>query len=277
MAGEWPAIEFVVVRPRRPRRRRRRSPSRSSAGRSASTFSRCPSGSWPPGWLLQLAILVFAVALFFFVTWRGTPHPARPWLRRVTVPPAGWRWPGRWCSWRSPRETYLGRFERLFDEHPIFSGVTYTDAHVTLTGALAGRGRAACSARWSPRSPASSAPRVRWLILSAVPALLPLHRHRRRRRPTSKASSSSRTSWCGEQPFITHNIELTRQAFGLDRIARRPFPAETGVRGRRRAEQPGDAAEHPLVGLARAAGHAASAPGDPHLLRLSRTSTSIAT
>ena len=31
---------------------------------------------------------------------------------------------------------YLGRFERLFQEGTIFSGVTYTDAHVTLSGTL---------------------------------------------------------------------------------------------------------------------------------------------
>jgi uncharacterized membrane protein (UPF0182 family) len=31
---------------------------------------------------------------------------------------------------------YLGRFERLFGKHTIFSGVTYTDAHVTFTGML---------------------------------------------------------------------------------------------------------------------------------------------
>ena len=34
---------------------------------------------------------------------------------------------------------YLGRYERLFADHTIFSGVTYTDAHVTLTGMLAVR------------------------------------------------------------------------------------------------------------------------------------------
>jgi len=31
---------------------------------------------------------------------------------------------------------YLSRFEQLFDHHTIFDGVTYTDAHVTLTGLL---------------------------------------------------------------------------------------------------------------------------------------------
>ena len=39
-------------------------------------------------------------------------------------------------------------------------------------------------------------------------------------------------------------------------------------RGDRRRQQPGDAAEHPPVGLARAAGHAAADSGDPDLLRL---------
>src|SRR6059058_4797820 len=32
-----------------------------------------------------------------------------------------------------------------------------------------------------------------------------------------------------EQPYIAHNIELTRQAYGLDRVSQREFPAETDV------------------------------------------------
>ncbi|PYV78390.1 MAG: membrane protein, partial [Acidobacteria bacterium] len=32
-----------------------------------------------------------------------------------------------------------------------------------------------------------------------------------------------------EQPYITHNIEMTRQAFGLDRVSQREFAAETDV------------------------------------------------
>ena len=31
---------------------------------------------------------------------------------------------------------YIGRFELLLEDHTIFGGVTYTDAHVTLTGML---------------------------------------------------------------------------------------------------------------------------------------------
>jgi uncharacterized membrane protein (UPF0182 family) len=32
-----------------------------------------------------------------------------------------------------------------------------------------------------------------------------------------------------EQPYIAHNIALTRQAYGLDRVSQREFPAETDV------------------------------------------------
>ena len=32
-----------------------------------------------------------------------------------------------------------------------------------------------------------------------------------------------------EQPYIAHNIEMTRQAYGLDRFEQREFPAETTV------------------------------------------------
>jgi len=32
-----------------------------------------------------------------------------------------------------------------------------------------------------------------------------------------------------EQPYISHNIEMTRQAFGLNRLAQHPFPADAGL------------------------------------------------
>ena len=53
-----------------------------------------------------------------------------------------------------------------------------------------------------------------------------------------------------------------------DRAA--PVSGGNDGRGGRRREQPGDAAEHSALGLAGAAGHVASAPGNPHVLRLSR-------
>ena len=70
-----------------------------------------------------------------------------------------------------------------------------------------------------------------------------------------------------EGAFIAHNIEMTRQAFALDRIEQIAVSRRHRHRSRRRREQPGDAAEHPAVGLAGAAGHAAADSGNPHLLR----------
>ena len=32
-----------------------------------------------------------------------------------------------------------------------------------------------------------------------------------------------------ERPYITHNIEMTRRAFALNRVTGRPFPADSGI------------------------------------------------
>jgi uncharacterized membrane protein (UPF0182 family) len=124
-------------------------------------------------------------------------------------------------------QTYLGRFERLFVSHPIFTGVTYTDAHVTLTGTLLViaaliLGAAAAFAN------AVAAPRIRWLIASIIPAV-------------ACYVGVGLVGWyvngfvvkpnelVAERPFIANNIQLTRQAYGLDQIAQQPFPAEVGT------------------------------------------------
>jgi len=59
---------------------------------------------------------------------------------------------------------YLGRFENLFEDHTIFAGVTYTEAHVTLTGMLVVSNALAIGAGLALIN-AVAAPRVRrgWL------------------------------------------------------------------------------------------------------------------
>ena len=73
-----------------------------------------------------------------------------------------------------------------------------------------------------------SAPRVPCLIASVVPAAVVLLW---RGRPRLVVSSFivKPNELVREQPYIAHNIEMTRQAFGLNRIAQSPFPAEAGV------------------------------------------------
>jgi uncharacterized protein len=122
---------------------------------------------------------------------------------------------------------YLGRFERLFQDGTVFAGVTYTDAHVTLNGTLA-----VCVALLVGASIAGVAavlaPRPRWLLATAVPAIA-----------CTLVVAVVRWYVSGfivapnqlvrERPFIAHNIEMTRRAYALDRVETRAFPADTGI------------------------------------------------
>ena len=225
MAGEWPAIALWWYG---------HATASAAAQVTEPIFGRpvgfylfsLPVWQLGAGWLLQVAILSFVVALFFFVTWRGTRI-----LRGHGFTDSG-ATRGLALTWAAvllaiAAETYLGRFERLFEEHPIFSGVTYTDAHVTLTGAwlvslalLLGAIAAAVAG--------FVAPRVRWLILAALPALL-IYIGTGAVASYVEGFVVKPNELVRQQPFIAHNITLTQQAYGLHRIARRPFPAEPGV------------------------------------------------
>jgi uncharacterized protein len=122
---------------------------------------------------------------------------------------------------------YLGRFERLFQDGTVFTGVTYTDAHVTLSGTLLVCVALVVGAVMAGVG-AISAPRPRWLAACVAPALVCY-------------LLVGAVAWyvssfivrpnqlVRERPFIAHNIEMTRRAFGLDRIEPHAFPAETGI------------------------------------------------
>src|SRR5438552_3535209 len=179
------------------------------------------------GWLLTLAVITCVLAVFFVLITGGSRAFAGRRSSYVTLP-----WHGLSIAFAVlllvlALRVYLGRFERLFDDHTIFGGVTYTDAHVTLTGMLV-----VCAA----------------LILGAVIAAGNAVRVSRGRRLVA-AILPAAVCYVGfqvvawyvssfivkpnelvrEQPYIAHNIELTRQAYGLDRVSQREFPAETDV------------------------------------------------
>ncbi len=178
-------------------------------------------------WLLRLALLVFVIGLFFFATSGG------PGVRRGMFAARGPRESrGLALTWALlllafAAQVYLGRFERLFEEHTIFTGITYTDAHVTLTGTLLVSIALAAGSLLAAVA-AFAAPRLLWLGAAAVPAV------------ALWAGTAAVGAYVNgfvvkpnelvrEQPFITHNIELTRQAYGLHRFTQRPFLAETTV------------------------------------------------
>ena len=88
------------------------------------------------GWLLTLAVITCVLAVFFILITGGTRVLAGRLSRYVTLPWRGLSITFAFLLLILAMRVYIGRFERLFDDHTIFGGVTYTDAHVTLTGLL---------------------------------------------------------------------------------------------------------------------------------------------
>ena len=123
------------------------------------------------GWLMTLAVMACAVATFFVVVTGGTQMLSRKRANDIATTP----WRGLsicvgilWLVFAS--RVYVGRFDRLFQPQTIFAGVTYTDAHVTLTGLLVVSialviGGAIALANGVTK------PRLSWLVASLVPAV----------------------------------------------------------------------------------------------------------
>ena len=186
-----------------------------------------PAWQFIAAWLLTLAVIGCVIAVFFvFVTGSSRMLAGRRG-RYISLPWRGFSIAFAFLLLVLAMRAYIARFERLFDEHTIFSGVTYTDAHVMLPGMLA-----VCAALILGAAIALinvvSAPRVRWLVAAVAPAVVCFFV----------------LQICGwyvstfivkpnelvrERPYIAYNIQLTRQAFGLDRLAQREFPAETTI------------------------------------------------
>ncbi|HTM26278.1 MAG TPA: UPF0182 family protein [Vicinamibacterales bacterium] len=179
------------------------------------------------GWLMTIAILSLLMAAFFGVVTAGGEafrgRAGRKGLRGSRGLALTWAF----VLLALAAQIWLGRFERLFDDHTIFAGVTYTEAHVTLTGMLvvsialvAGAGIAAAGA-FRPL-------RLRWLAAAILPAA------------ACYLAAGAIGGYVNgfivkpnelvrEQPYISNNITFTRQAYGLNRIAQRAFPAETTI------------------------------------------------
>src|SRR5580765_7985552 len=188
-----------------------------------------PAWEMITGWLLTLGILVCAVAGFFVVIGGGSRLLSRS---RAGESTGAWR--GLSVAFAVVllmlgARVYLGRFEQLFDDRggAIFSGVAYTDAHVTLTGMLIVAAALVLGAAMALVN-AVAAPKLRWLIAAIVPAIvcyvvvgvLGSYVNGFIVKPNELVR---------ETPYIAHNIEFTRRAYGLDRLVRQPFPAETTI------------------------------------------------
>ena len=180
------------------------------------------------GWLLTLAVIACVIAsLFVAVTGSARVLTERRFVAGETRP-----WRGLSLGFAAllltlAARVYLGRFELLFQDGTIFAGVTYTDAHVTLTGMLVVSVALIVGAAVAGIC-AISALRRRWLVASVVPAIVCY-------------VIVAVVGWyvssfivkpnqlVRERPFIAHNIEMTRRGYALDRIEPHPFPADSGI------------------------------------------------
>jgi uncharacterized membrane protein (UPF0182 family) len=179
------------------------------------------------GWLLSLAAITCVLAVFFILITGGTRVLTGRRGGYVTSPWRGLSIAFAFLLLILAMHAYLGRFERLFDDHTIFGGVTYTDAHIMLTGMLVVCAALILGAVIAAVN-AVSVPRGRWLVAAILPAAVCY-------------VGLQVVGWyvssfivkpnelVREQPYIAHNIDLTRQAYGLNRVSQREFPAETTV------------------------------------------------
>jgi uncharacterized protein len=179
------------------------------------------------GWLLTLAVMTCVLAVLFILITRGTRAFAGRSRSYVTLPWHGLSITFAFLLLVLAMRAYLDRFQLLFDGHTVFTGVTYTDAHVTLTGMLIVCAALVVGAVIAAVNGVSVA-RGRWILAAILPAALCF-------------ISLQVVEWyvssfvvkpnelVREQPYIAHNIALTRQAYGLDGVSQHEFPAETDV------------------------------------------------
>jgi len=178
-------------------------------------------------WLLSLAVISSLLAIFFVLITGGSRALAGRLSRHVTLPWRGLSITFAFLLLILAMRVYIGRFERLFDDHTIFGGVTYTDAHVTLAGMLVVCAALVLGAMIAAAN-AMRVPRGRWLVAAILPAAVCY-------------IAVQAVAWyvssfivkpnelVREKPYIVYNTDLTRQAYGLNRVAQREFPAETTV------------------------------------------------
>ncbi len=177
------------------------------------------------GWLLTLAVICCLIAALFLLITGGARALGGRLSTSVPLPWRGLSVTVGFLLLVVAFRMYISRFELLFEHHTIFDGVSYTDAHVTITGLLF-----VCVALVLGAAIAIGSgflnPRGRWLAAAVAPAavcyILVALAGWYVTTFLVKPNQLDR-----ETPYIAYNIQMTRQAYGLDRFAQHEFPAET--------------------------------------------------
>ena len=223
MMAEWPTLALLWYAPR------------AAGGTSDPIFGRplnfflftLPAWQLIDGWLLTLAIATCAIAVLFLVITSGSRTIE---TRRFSTSVSPWRGislAGSFLLLVLAMTVYVDRFEKILEHQTLFDGVTYTDAHITLPGLLliaaallVGAVVAGVNATRRSRGAGVVAAVLPAAICYVVLSLVSWYVSSFVVKPNQLVR---------EQPYIAHNIELTRKAFGLDRFSRSEFPAEMTV------------------------------------------------
>jgi len=179
------------------------------------------------GWLLSLAVITCAFAVFFILITGGSRVLAGRLSRSVVLPWRGLSITFTFLLLILAMRVYISRFERLLDDHTIFGGVTYTDAHVMLAGLLVVCAAFVLGAVLAAIN-AVRVPTGRWLVAAVLPAAVGYIALQGIAWYVSSFIVKP-NELVREKPYIVYNTDLTRQAYGLTGISQREFPAETTV------------------------------------------------
>ncbi len=221
LMSEWPTFALFWYAPR-------------TASRLDPIFARpvsfylfdLPAWQLVAGWLMVLAVIACIAAGAFLLLSGGSRSIARQ--AGSLVLPLPWRGVSIAFSFFLVMlgvQVYLGRFDALFNAHTIFSGVEYTDAHVTITGMLVvafallvGAAIAASNTFMYPRPGRLVVAIIPALACFAVVQVIGWYVNSFIVKPNQLDR---------ERPYIAWNIAWTRQAWDLDRVTQEHFPAET--------------------------------------------------
>ena len=222
MAGDWPTLALFWYAPR-------------TTGSVDPIFAKplnfflfaLPAWQLLAGWLLTLSVITCVLAAFFILITGGARVLTGRLSRSVALPWRGFSITFAFLLLILAMRVYLGRFERLLDDHTIFGGVTYTDAHVTLTGMLVVCAALVLGAVVAAVN-AMRVPRGRWLLAAILPAAVCYVAVQGIGWYVSSFIVKP-NELVREKPYIVYNTDLTRQAYGLNRVSQREFPAETTV------------------------------------------------
>jgi hypothetical protein len=180
------------------------------------------------GWLLTLSVIACILAVLFLLVSGSSRALSGERASLADLPWRGLSISAVFLLLIVAMRVYVSRFELLFEHHTIFDGVTYTDAHIALTGKLIVAMALVLGALLVLFYSTLKSPPVGSLIVAVLPAV-------------ACYAGVGVVSWyvtsfvvkpnelVREQPYIANNIEMTRQAYGLDRFQLREFPAETTV------------------------------------------------